>query len=63
MENMEYAKIRDSKMSRKFIKSGFRIVCKICGGKHNLRYAVLHGYGCYICEECRLLIAALSTEL
>ena len=39
----------------------FTHTCKICGKSHGtLRYLILDGYGCYICDTCRIRLTVLS---
>lgn len=61
---MDYIEFSNSKLSINYIKEEkISTKCKICGEKENLRYAVIKGYGCYICDSCRVTIAVLSKEL
>jgi len=37
--------------------------CKICDKEARARYAIVNGYGFYLCEECRETINTLSHDL
>jgi len=61
---MGYIEFSNSKLSKKYIRqSQISIECKICGNKENLRHAVIKGFGCYICDSCRVTITVLSQML